>query len=51
MNLDFIPIGFEEYDFAIPEQYMETEMIKSFLQVLRSPELEEVLKELGGYGI
>jgi putative molybdopterin biosynthesis protein len=51
MNLDFIPIGFEEYDFAIPRQYIETEMIKSFLQVLRSSELEEVLKELGGYGV
>jgi putative molybdopterin biosynthesis protein len=51
MDLDFIPIGFEEYDFAIPEQYMETEMIKNFLQVLRSPEFEEVLKQLGGYGV
>lgn len=51
MDLDFISIGFEEYDFAVPEQYLETDMIKDFLQVLRSTEFEQILRELGGYGI
>lgn len=51
MGLDFVPIGFEEYDFVIPEQYMETGMIRNFLEVLGSREFEEILKELGGYGI
>jgi len=51
MGLDFISIGFEEYDYVIPEKYMETDQIKNFLQVLRSPELEKTLRELGGYGI
>lgn len=51
MGLDFISIGFEEYDFVIPEQYLETDGIKNFLQVLRSQEFEQILKELGGYGI
>jgi putative molybdopterin biosynthesis protein len=51
MGLDFISIGFEEYDFAIPKKYMETKMIKNFLQALRSDEFEKILKELGGYGI
>ncbi len=51
MGLDFISIGFEEYDFIIPEQYMDTEMIRNFLEVLRSSEFERILKELGGYGI
>lgn len=51
MGLDFISIGFEEYDFAIPQKYLETEMIRNFLQVLRSEELEKILRELGGYGI
>lgn len=51
MNLDFISIGYEEYDFAVPEKYMDTEMIKTFLKVLRSKEFEEILKELGGYGV
>ncbi len=51
MGLDFISIGFEEYDFVIPKKYMETDGVKNFLQVLRSPEFEKILKELGGYGI
>ena len=51
MGLDFIPIGFEEYDFAIPEKYLEDEMIKSFIEILRSAEFQQILKELGGYGV
>jgi putative molybdopterin biosynthesis protein len=51
MGLDFIPIGFEEYDFAVPEKYMETDLIQNFLRVLKSAEFEAILKELGGYGI
>lgn len=49
MDLDFIPIGYEEYDFAIPKEYYNTEMIQAFLEVLASPEFKEILKELGGY--
>lgn len=49
MNLDFVPIGYEEYDFAIPEIYLNTEMVQAFLRVLKSEEFQMVLKELGGY--
>ncbi|WP_027400412.1 molybdopterin biosynthesis protein [Anaerovorax odorimutans] len=51
MNLDFIPIGNEEYDFAVPKKYMETYMIKSFIKVLRSEEFKKILVQLGGYEI
>lgn len=49
MGLDFIPIGYEEYDFAIPRRYLETEMIKTFCKALESHEFNEILQELGGY--
>lgn len=49
MGLDFIPIGYEEYDFAIPEAYLNTEMIQIFLDTLKSEEFRAILKELGGY--
>ena len=49
MDLDFIPIGEEEYDFALPESYLELPMIQSFLSILRSEEFIEKLQELGGY--
>lgn len=51
MGLDFISIGFEEYDFVIPEKYLKTEKIQGFLEVLKSSEFEKILKELGGYGV
>lgn len=51
MDLDFISIGFEEYDFVIPQKYMETDMIKNFLLVLQSQEFEKLLREMGGYGV
>ena len=50
MNLDFISIGFEDYDFVVPEKYMNTQMMNNFIEVLKSKEFEEILKELGGYG-
>lgn len=49
MNLDFIPVGEEWYEFAIPEEYMELPQIQAFFQVLKSPQFAEELKKLGGY--
>ena len=49
MDLDFIPIGFEEYDFAIPEEFMDTRMIRGFIEVIGSAEFRKILEELGGY--
>jgi len=49
MGLDFLPIGFEDYDFAVAEEFRDSLMIRSFVQVLESPEFEALLKELGGY--
>lgn len=51
MDLDFIPVGEEWYEFAIPEDYMDLPQIQVFLQVLKSPEFAEELKKLGGYGM
>ena len=49
MGLDFIPIGDEEYDFAMrPETYEMPEM-KCFLRLLGSDEFRNKLEELGGY--
>ncbi|MEY8358811.1 molybdopterin biosynthesis protein [Anaerotruncus colihominis] len=49
MGLDFIPIGEEEYDFALPKKFLELPQIKAFLETLTSPELSQKLEELGGY--
>lgn len=49
MDLDFIPVGPEEYDFAIPQEYLELPHIQAFLEILRSRDFYHRLDELGGY--
>lgn len=49
MKLDFIEVGQEEYDFAVPEKYLELPYIQAFIQILKSGEFHKKLQELGGY--
>lgn len=49
MDLDFVPIGNEEYDFAIPAEFLELTHVRSFISVLKSPDFLHKLEELGGY--
>jgi len=49
MGLDFIPVGQEEYDFAMRPETLEMPEIKSFLRLLASDEFRTKLEELGGY--
>ncbi|MCX7884243.1 MAG: molybdopterin biosynthesis protein [Caloramator sp.] len=49
MDLDFIPICSEEYDFAIPESYLEMPMIKKFIEIIKSNDFIKELERLGGY--
>lgn len=49
MNLDFIKVGIEEYDFAIPQKYLELPEIKRFIALLKSEEFKSKVEELGGY--
>jgi putative molybdopterin biosynthesis protein len=49
LHLDFIPIGEESYDFAVPTKYLKEEKLKEFIKVLKSPQFKAALDELGGY--
>ena len=49
MELDFIEVGSEEYDFAIPAEYLELPHIKAFIEILQSSEFRDRIEELGGY--
>lgn len=49
MDLDFIPIGEESYDFAIPTKYLGEDMIQQFIKTLKSSAFKSALDELGGY--
>lgn len=50
MDLDFIEVGVEEYDFAIPQKYLELPIIQSFIEILKSDEFHQILDKMGGYG-
>lgn len=49
MDLDFIPICDEDYDMAVPKEYLEMDIIKELLKVLKSEEFKGELDKLGGY--
>lgn len=48
-DLDFIEICIEEYDILIDEKVYDSEKVQKFLEVFRSDELKERLREMGGY--
>ncbi|MBR5430400.1 MAG: molybdopterin biosynthesis protein [Firmicutes bacterium] len=50
LKLDFVEVGPEEYDFAIPVRYLELPLAQHFIELLRSEEFHLRLAELGGYG-
>jgi putative molybdopterin biosynthesis protein len=49
MDLDFVPLCEEEYDFAIPDSFLDHPGVKAFLQVLESEEFRQRLDRMGGY--
>ncbi len=49
MNLDFIPVCDEEYDFAIPAEYLELPHICAFIEILKNTVFLNKLEKLGGY--
>lgn len=50
MDLDFIEVGVEEYDFAIPQRYLELPVIQAFIDILKGDEFHQILDSMGGYG-
>lgn len=51
MNLDFIEICTEEYDFAIPVKFLKLHSVTSFIDTIQSTIFKNKLMELGGYSL
>jgi len=49
MGLDFIALGNEEYDFAMPAEFLDMNMIREFIKVIKTDEFKAELDKLGGY--
>lgn len=51
MDLDFLPVGEEEYDFAMEKRNLELPEIQAFIEVLKSSAFKEKAMETGGYDL
>ena len=51
MDLDFVPLANEQYDFLIPVEYLEDERVQQFIGILSSDEFKQRLTDLGGYDV
>jgi putative molybdopterin biosynthesis protein len=49
LDLGFIPLGEEEYDFITFKDFLELKEMKFFLDILKSSDFHGKLEELGGY--
>jgi putative molybdopterin biosynthesis protein len=49
LGLDFIPLGSEEYDFALNPCFLELPQLKAFIEALKSPVFHKKLEELASY--
>ena len=49
LGLDFIPLGEEEYDFAVLPHFLELPGMKMFLEILKSEDFHKRLEDFGGY--
>ncbi|KUO63043.1 MAG: LysR family transcriptional regulator [Gracilibacter sp. BRH_c7a] len=49
LGLDFIPIGEERYDLAVPTEYLKYSLMQKMLDVIRSEEFKTEVLALGGY--
>jgi putative molybdopterin biosynthesis protein len=50
LDLDFIPVARERYDIAIPREFVESEMLRALLRIIREDEeFRNAVIGLGGY--
>ena len=50
LDLDFIDVAYEDYDFLVAYDMLEDERVKKFIEILTSKEFKERVEALGGYG-
>jgi len=49
MDLDFIPVGEESYDFLVKAEMLDDPRIVKFIEVIKSNDFKEKVDEIGGY--
>ncbi len=49
MDLDFVPVTWEEYELCIPAELEHEPGVQAVLEMVRSPEFQQAVEGLGGY--
>ena len=49
LNLDFIPLERERFDFIVPEEHWETPAIQKVMEILNDASFRDAVEALGGY--
>lgn len=49
LDLDFINVAYEDYDFLVTQESLEDSRIKEFIATIKSKEFKERIMSLGGY--
>jgi putative molybdopterin biosynthesis protein len=51
LDLDFIPVCDEQYDIAIPTRFLEQDILKQVIEIIKSDEFKEKVMSMGGYDV
>ena len=51
MNLDFIPVGDEEYDLLMTKSFYESESGKQLVEIIQSVDFKQKVEMIGGYEV
>ncbi|MDD2574350.1 MAG: molybdopterin biosynthesis protein [Bacillota bacterium] len=51
LGLDFVPVCSEEYDLAVPVEFLKDSNIKLMLGIIRDSAFQEKIKAMGGYSL
>lgn len=49
MNIDFVEVGFEDYDFLVRASDLDLPKVQQFMAILSSKEFADKLHQIGGY--
>jgi putative molybdopterin biosynthesis protein len=49
LGIDFIPIGYESYDFLTYKEMLSDPRVMTFIEVLKSERFKETVESIGGY--
>jgi len=51
LNLDFIPICYEDYELIIPDEYYKGELLAPLIDLLNDPKFKSLVAEFPGYDV